>query len=771
MKDILKRVSNARKEATYAFLKERTTHDFAVFLRDAMFDVKLSLSRVSGVSNEDIDDEKILAGLISDHFRTAFSNDPLSQSDPFLSRVMGSLSSQEPMLHASLVELASHFHKAHEISKNGDQNLKDINEKSRLKRVDEHLSGMYLDAAERAIRMEKKALYELDHGEHQPDALILQGGGAKGFAYSGVVEHLEDRGLLKGITKVGGTSAGALMALPIALGYNSQEINDIVQNGRFAQFFYESSITLKSLTKVDRLLAEEASKRPYMESHLLDDFAHDYLLPALELVSNVPVQSWVKKNEQETQRTLKEMDADGLLKTVYDNAIRVFNDDLIEKGRASEIGILDFGPLLSRSKHFQAVITAIRMARPDSHADSEIVEAFIADIIQEKIESVPLEIRHEVNPSLTTVKSIRNINFSQLKQLADLYPKGNFKEFGVAVTDSYAPVTPVNAVRYAHRLASKMIDRITRKTKEDTGIGVYDKNRVFRPLFVRANNGEDGYIDMPIKKAVRASMNLPVAFRPIKHGRMRLIDGGLTNNFPHRLFRDRFSNAEEANSKTLGFMLSAVETDIEIKQLSDLVRGSKKKPNIILDQGVGGDNEIKNTKSDKGMLAKLTSAMKNKISGMMSGKIENIMGFYNTSTPSIEEMDHVGIINTGLVSMTEFNLSKRGKMDLHRAGVYSSINLNNLDADKDLRFAIGRLISLTSIEQHLIEEAGESEKGASVSRNNPFLKVYDTDSMIAALEKVSYSSWDLSDVLMGRPIAKGSPKGVCLDNICFPDMA
>lgn len=767
MSDILKRVSNARKEATYAFLKERTTHDFAVFIRDAMYEIRLSLSRVEGVSYDDIDDEATLTALICEQFKKAFSADSISEPNPFLKRIKDSLLNQDPMLHIRLNELSSHFHKAHAISgHNSDGTEVDA---TRLKRVGEHLEGMYQEAAERALRMEKKALYELDHGEHQPDVLILQGGGAKGFAYSGVVEHLEDRGLLKGITKVGGTSAGALMALPIALGYKSQEIMDIVKNGRFAQFFYEASITFKSITTIDRLTSDkDPSKRAYMESHLLDSFAHDYMLPAMEMVTGVSVESWVKKNEQETQRVLSALDAEGELEKAYQAAVDTFNKDLNEKGRGTEIGILDFGPLVSRSKYFQACITSIRMARPDRHADSEIIEAFIGDIIQEKIETVPVEIRHAVSPAITTVESMRNINFSQLKQLSELYPRGDFKEFGVAVTDSYAPVTPVNLVRYAHRVAHKMLKRVISGDKKDTGIGVYDKDRAMKPLFVRANEGEEGYIDMPIKKAVRASMNLPIVFRPIKHGRMRLIDGGLTNNFPHRLFRDRFSSADEANSKTLGFMLSGIEMDIEQKQLNELVRGSKKKPNIILDSHVKKTAGLRSTASEQSIFKKLTAPMKKAFSSMMSGQIENLMGFYNTSTPSIEEMDHVGIINTGLVGTSEFHLSSKGRYDLHRAGVYSSINLNNLDADKDLRFAIGRLISLTNIEQKLIRELDDP---AQVIAENPFSKAYDTDSMIAALEKVSYSSWELSDVLMGRPIAKGSRKGVCLDNICFPDMA
>lgn len=63
--------------------------------------------------------------------------------------------------------------------------------------------------------------------------LVFQGGGGKGVAYSGVLKALEEKGLLplipgkeNGIKGIAGTSAGAITALLVALGYNSKEIND-----------------------------------------------------------------------------------------------------------------------------------------------------------------------------------------------------------------------------------------------------------------------------------------------------------------------------------------------------------------------------------------------------------------------------------------------------------------------------------------------------------------------------------------------------------------
>ncbi|MCY8177299.1 patatin-like phospholipase family protein, partial [Bacillus inaquosorum] len=54
--------------------------------------------------------------------------------------------------------------------------------------------------------------------------LVFEGGGVKGIAYVGALEILEEHKILKSIRRVGGTSAGAIVALLVGLGYSSCEI-------------------------------------------------------------------------------------------------------------------------------------------------------------------------------------------------------------------------------------------------------------------------------------------------------------------------------------------------------------------------------------------------------------------------------------------------------------------------------------------------------------------------------------------------------------------
>ena len=66
--------------------------------------------------------------------------------------------------------------------------------------------------------------------------LVFEGAGIRGIAYSGAIAELENRHLLGSIERVGGTSAGAITALLLSLGYQSEEITRIVNTTSFRKF-------------------------------------------------------------------------------------------------------------------------------------------------------------------------------------------------------------------------------------------------------------------------------------------------------------------------------------------------------------------------------------------------------------------------------------------------------------------------------------------------------------------------------------------------------
>lgn len=66
--------------------------------------------------------------------------------------------------------------------------------------------------------------------------LVFEGGGVKGIAYLGAIDVLNQKGIMDRIERVGGTSAGAINAILIGLGFTQEETKDILWSLDFNQF-------------------------------------------------------------------------------------------------------------------------------------------------------------------------------------------------------------------------------------------------------------------------------------------------------------------------------------------------------------------------------------------------------------------------------------------------------------------------------------------------------------------------------------------------------
>jgi len=69
--------------------------------------------------------------------------------------------------------------------------------------------------------------------------LIFEGGGVKGIAYVGALQVLEEKGILPGITRVGGTSAGAINAVLLGLNFTPQETLRILNKLDFKKLYVQ----------------------------------------------------------------------------------------------------------------------------------------------------------------------------------------------------------------------------------------------------------------------------------------------------------------------------------------------------------------------------------------------------------------------------------------------------------------------------------------------------------------------------------------------------
>lgn len=64
--------------------------------------------------------------------------------------------------------------------------------------------------------------------------IVFKGGGVRGTAYAGALQVLEQKGIMQGISRVAGTSAGAITAMLVALKYDAAAIKTIVGNLDFS---------------------------------------------------------------------------------------------------------------------------------------------------------------------------------------------------------------------------------------------------------------------------------------------------------------------------------------------------------------------------------------------------------------------------------------------------------------------------------------------------------------------------------------------------------
>lgn len=70
--------------------------------------------------------------------------------------------------------------------------------------------------------------------------LVFEGGGVKGIAYVGALGVMESKGVLSGIERIGGASAGAITATLLGLGYSVEEVRDVLWELDFESFLDDS---------------------------------------------------------------------------------------------------------------------------------------------------------------------------------------------------------------------------------------------------------------------------------------------------------------------------------------------------------------------------------------------------------------------------------------------------------------------------------------------------------------------------------------------------
>ena len=125
--------------------------------------------------------------------------------------------------------------------------------------------------------------------------LVFEGGGVKGIAYVGVLRELQQRGILEKIVRVGGTSAGAINAVLMSLGYTLEETHEVLSTLDFCKFMDPSGVFWKDVARlickfgwcagdffsswIGDLIFEKAGRRnPTFRDLRADDYRDLYLI-------------------------------------------------------------------------------------------------------------------------------------------------------------------------------------------------------------------------------------------------------------------------------------------------------------------------------------------------------------------------------------------------------------------------------------------------------------------------------------------------------------
>lgn len=82
--------------------------------------------------------------------------------------------------------------------------------------------------------------------------LVFEGGGVRGIAYVGALSVLEERGLLRDVRRLGGTSVGAIHALLVALGVGHAEQEAILRSLDFQRFLDDSFGVIRDVRRLAR---------------------------------------------------------------------------------------------------------------------------------------------------------------------------------------------------------------------------------------------------------------------------------------------------------------------------------------------------------------------------------------------------------------------------------------------------------------------------------------------------------------------------------------
>jgi NTE family protein len=94
-----------------------------------------------------------------------------------------------------------------------------------------------------------------------PRNIVFEGAGIRGIAYCGALQKMQENNWLQNVQRVGGTSAGAVTALTVALGYSPPEIKQVISSTSFKKLNDGKFIFVGGINRVNKYFGWYRNKK------------------------------------------------------------------------------------------------------------------------------------------------------------------------------------------------------------------------------------------------------------------------------------------------------------------------------------------------------------------------------------------------------------------------------------------------------------------------------------------------------------------------------
>lgn len=556
--------------------------------------------------------------------------------------------------------------------------------------------------------------------------VAFAGGGAKGMAYPGALRRMAELNLQ--VKRVSGTSAGAITALPFALGYTPKKVEEIVLKYDFTRFMYHSNINKPILkdTLMTSMMHQSAYLREF-KKHFDSKFL-DYLIknPSFfekvgihyERDSNVISKSEEEQliehyyeeillNEPNIKSKLRFLPLDQYLKDIIieskKSAIEAYVKSIdSEKDRDFAKELLESMTNKQSYRYGDLLVEFVRLKK-----NEDLIEEFFGDLIENRIMHVKKEILEQVSKGLSFPDRLRNITFKEFEKVRELTkddPRYGFKDLAICICEKIS----------------------------SNPLKTFDKDN-YKQIDVYAGNQDSTYSDMPIKTAVRISMNLPGAFSSYEYKGKKYVDGGVRANFPMHFF-DTTLGADKR--KTIGFCLAPSENYSRTEDAGKVLNPDRR--SVI---------------TQNNLLKRAIVHVSNYIGDVMTQIHGNKLD--NNKPLDFFDLTRIGVINVLDIDTTSFNLSQATKKNLFKQGYFASHDLLKNDYNAQLRHFVERMKVLYSKMENdfkVLEKISPDKKRELMTELSTDYNIEDLGFKIGALQDdVQYNLGEKIDRKIFRP--------------------